>query len=204
MKLCQWARGTSFLRRRVHRLPCTHSRWITFNADAPTNTDEGEKTSADSKPLDKNFVFRMYKELGKKSQDRQAQEASHKLEDTDINSATDYFRKHDRPSHRLFGIYYKMAHSEIATFKQRGFLAINHLMHPMLPEELPLLHETIDALFTKQMDFDYAAHMHNSEIILNLDIGHLRDENEGGRETKISEDVSIVLPPIYRPKTYAQ
>ena len=186
----------------AYSIPLVFRNFISFNADQP---DDDDKKQESTKPLDNNFVFRMYKELGKKSQDKQAQEAlQHNLDDEDINAATDYFRKHDRPAHRLFGIYYKMAHSEINAFRQRGFYPINHLMHPMIEDELPLLHETIDGIFTRQIDFDHKKCMENSEVTLNLDTGHLRDENSGGTETKISENVSIVLPPVYKPRIYQQ
>eukprot|EP01083_Nonionella_stella_P135167 411148_1 len=198
-------RTKKLITKRVCALHRIQIKCITFNAD---EDDDNKKKKSDGsetpKPLENNFVFRVYKELGKKSQDRQARDSLKDLNKEEFNSTTDYFRTHDRPSHRLFGIYYKMAHSEISGFLQRGFGSINHLMHPMINEELPLFYETIDGIFTKQIDFEFKKYMENSEVILNLDIGHLRDDSAGGRETKIDENVSIWLPPIYKPKTYHQ
>lgn len=181
---------------------------ITFNAD-----DENKESKLDenkkAKPLENNFVFRVFQELGNKSQDREQRKAlkHNPLENEEdaFNDTKDYFRKHDRPSHRLFGMYYKMAHSEIASFHHFGFGSINHLLHPMIDEELPLFYEVIDGIFTGTInDFDFKKDMENSEVILNLDIGHLRDENVGGDETKIDETISIIKPPVYQPKIYHQ
>merc|ERR1719474_2155537 len=173
MKLIRCLRGVhcpSLSASSVHPIASLSNRFITFNADEPADDDKKQESS---KPLDNNLVFRMWKELGQKSQDKQAQEAlkHNPMDDDAIDSDADYFRKHDRPSHRLFGIYYKMAHSEIGAFRQRGFHAINHLMHPMIDEELPLMHETIDGIFTRQIDFDHKKCMENSEVTLNLDTG---------------------------------
>ena len=187
-------------------------RYITFNAD-DDNVKETESSSENSdskkKPLENNLVFRVFQELGRKSQDRQQRKAlKHnplEAEENAFNNTADYFRKHDRPAHRLFGMYYKMAHSEIASFHHFGFGSINHLLHPMIDEELPLFHEIVDGIFTGYIDdFDFKKDMENSEIILNLDIGHLRDENVGGEETKVDESISIIKPPVYQPKIYNQ
>mmetsp|Transcript_44114 Transcript_44114/g.70711 ORF Transcript_44114/g.70711 Transcript_44114/m.70711 type:complete len:382 (-) Transcript_44114:82-1227(-) len=185
--------------------------FITFNADnaddkkSESGNEEKSETSRTPKPLEKNFVFRVFQELGQKSQDRQQREAlKHDPNETVFNESNDYFRSHDRPAHRLFGIYYKMAHSEIAAFHSRGFGSINHLLHPRIDEELPLFYEIVDGIFTRQIEFDHQKFMEHSTVTLNLDIGGLRDEMSGGRETKIDERVSLVFPPIYQPKTYDQ
>eukprot|EP01084_Bolivina_argentea_P043771 80607_1 len=212
MKLCKHFQKLNIIAQPAYQIQYIQRQFITFNADDDDITSK--KDPSESKPLDKNFVFRVYKELGKKavlgkkSQDRLAQEALQSnptKPNKDPNTASDYFRGHDRPSHRLFGIYYKMAHSEINSFKTRGFGSINHLMHPMIPEELQLLHETIDAIFTNTIDFDAKKYMENSELNLNLDVGMLRgDMPSGGKETKIDEHMSIVLPAPYKPKIYNQ
>lgn len=92
----------------------------------PSETEEEFDMKASELPAD--HVWKFIRKFSKPTQDEQARSAlktTPKTNETKSNSDF-YFRTHDRPSHRLFGMYYKMAHSEIEEFHEKGYISIHH------------------------------------------------------------------------------